>query len=103
MGRRRKRRKRRPRGFSDRPWKWPYDLFFRATGIHGREKREVLNYFAWCISVSVAVGAGLAGGIIVGEFLGLGFVGGVPAGLIAACVAFGKTAEFMMRNRFYRP
>ncbi len=103
MCRRRRKRSRKPRGFSDRPWKWPYTFFFWSIGVGGSEKREVLNYFAWCISVSVAVAAGLGGGAIVAQMLNLGIVGGVLAGVTIAFLAFDLTAEYMMRDRFYRP
>ena len=107
MGRRKRRRHRKrrrgPRGFSDRPWKWPYRLLCSAANIRGPEKRHVLNYFAFCISVSVAIGAGLGGGAIVASLLGLGVVGGALAGLVIAFLAFDLTAEWMARDRFYRP
>ena len=103
MGPPRRRRRRRPRGFNDRPWKWPYELLFWATGIRGREKREVLNYFAFSISISVAVGAGLGGGAVIAGLLGLGIVGGIIAGLVIALLAFDLTTEWMMGDRFCRP
>ncbi len=103
MGRHRRKRKRRPRGFSDGLWKWPYRFFFWSIGVGGSEKREILNYFAWCISVSVAAGIGLGGGAILAQMLDLGIVGGVLAGVTIAFLAFDLTAEYMMRDRFYRP
>jgi len=103
LRRRRRKRKRGPRGFGDRPWKWPYDLLLWATGVRGRQKRGLLNYFSVCISVSIGLGAGLVGGVVVADLLGLGAAIGIPAGLATGCVAFDLTAEHMRRDRFFRP
>ncbi len=103
MTRRRRKRKRKPRGFGDRPWKWPYDLLLWATGVGGRQKRESLNYVSVWISASISLAAGLVGGVIVADLLGLGAAIGIPAGLATGCVAFDLTAEHMHRDRFYRP
>ena len=103
MTRGRRKRKEGPRGFGDRPWKWPYNLLLRATGIRGRQKRESLNYVSVCISASIGLAAGLVGGALVADLLGLGAAIGIPAGLAIGCVAFDLTAEHMHRDRFYRP
>lgn len=105
MGRRGRRRRRgrgrRPRGFSDPLFRLPYDILFGMAGIRGRRKRHILNWFAWCIAASVAVVAGIVGGIIIGGYIGP--VGGVIGGIVVAGVAVQIAAEWMEKDRFYRP
>ena len=98
---RRKEQKRKPRGFSERPWKGAYDMIFGRFGVKGTEKREFFND----LSLYVALGLGAALGLVgYAVFAGiLGTAGGVIVGLLAAVGGFSIVADRMERDRFYRP
>lgn len=94
-------RRRRPRGFSEKPVKPAWDLMLGGLGIRGREKREAFND----LSVKIAATAGLATCIVtaVAAEESFGLVGGVVAGIAAGGAAFALAAHVLVRDRYFRP
>ena len=99
MGRRRKRR---PRGFSDRSTKATFDAFSELSGIHGPAKRRVLNGFAMWIAASAALSTGFTGCMIVWEN-GHGIIWGWIAAFFIATFVFNAVMRWMAKDRYFRP
>lgn len=99
MGRRKKGR--RPRGFSERPFKSAYNMMLGRIGVKGPEKREFFNGLSLYVALSLGVVAGLGGYAFSAEILGT--AGGVIVALLAAAGGFSLVADWMARNRYYRP
>ncbi len=99
MGRRKRRR--RPQGFSERPFKSAYDMMLGKVGAKGPEKRKFFNDLALGVALSLGAAAGLGGYAFFAEILGT--AGGVVVGLLAATGGFALAADWMVRDRFYRP
>ena len=91
-GRRRSRKRRKPKGFSEPGSRQLLDIMFGLTGIRGKEKRTLLNQ---CSSQSV-----LIVGVICG-FLGYQWFGfwGTIVGFMLSVVLMGK---LVTGGRFYR-
>ncbi len=99
MGRRKKGRK--PRGFSERPFKSAYDMMLGTFGVRGPEKREFFNDLSLYVSLSLGAVAGLGGYGFFAEILGT--AGAVIVGLLAAAGGFALVADYMAKDRYYRP
>ena len=94
-------RRRRPRGYSGRPVKSVYDMVFGKLGVHGQEKKAILNGYALWTAAAAGLGAGVFAGIVVGQALGV--AAGVVAGIVAGSVAWSYAAEALARGRYWRP
>ncbi len=100
MGRRKK--KRRPEGFSE-PWSKPaYDAFSDMLDVHGPDKRGVLNVFSIAIAGATALSTGFTGCFIAVES-GLGVVAGWILGLFAGATVFSVVMGWLRDDRYYRP
>jgi len=100
MGRRRKRR---PRGFSE-PWSKPvYDAFTNGIDVHGPEKRGLLNVFSVWIAFAAALSTGFGGCFIAIESGGVGIVSGWLVGILAGVIAFNVVMGWLAGGRYYRP
>ncbi len=99
MGRRK--RKRRPQGFSERPFKGAYNMMLGKLGVKGPEKRAFFNDMALGVALALGAVAGLVGYAVFAEILGT--AGGVVVGLLAAAGGFALVADYMERDRYFRP
>ncbi len=99
MGRRK--RKRRPQGFSERPFKGAYNMMLGKLGVKGPEKRAFFNDLSLYVALSLGAVAGLGGYGFFVEILGA--AGGVIVGLLAAAGGFALVADYMAKDRYYRP
>ena len=98
---RRKEQKRKPRGFSERPFKSAYDMMLSKFGVKGPEKREFFNDLSLYVALGLGAVLGLVGYAVFAGILGT--AGGVIVGLLAAVGGFSIVADRMERDRFYRP
>ena len=98
---RRKEQKRKPKGFSERPFKSAYDMMLGKFGAKGPEKRKFFNDLALGVALALGTVTGLAGYAIFAEILGT--AGGVIVGLLAAVGGFSLVADWMERDRYFRP
>ena len=99
MGRRK--RGRRPQGFSERPFKSAYNMMFSKFGVKGPEKREFFNDLSLYVALGLGATLGLVGYAVFAEILGT--VEGVIVGLLAAIGGFSIVADWMARDRYFRP
>ena len=97
----RRKRKRRPQGFSERPFKSTYHMMLGRFGVKGTEKREFFNDLALGVALALGAVAGLGGYAVFAEILGT--AGGVIVGLLAAIGGFLIVADWMERDRYFRP
>ncbi len=99
---RRRKRKQRAKGYSDPVTKPLLDMWSDYLGVHGTEKRELLNSGAAWTACSVAIVSGIAGCHIAIEDGGVGIVSGWTVGLVVGAIAFTVAANWLSNNRFYR-
>ncbi len=99
MGRRKKGRK--PRGFSERPFGSAYGMMLGKFGVKGPEKRVFFNDLSLYVALSLGVAAGLGGYGFFVEILGT--AGAAIVGLLAAAGGFALVADWMARDRYFRP
>jgi len=101
MGRRK--RKKKPQGFSE-PWSKPeYDLFTNLIDVHGPEKRAMLNTFSVWIAFAAAVSTGFGGCFLAVETGGTGVVSGWIIGLVVGAIVFNVVMGWLTESRHYRP
>ena len=101
MGRRKRNRK--PKGFSGPGTKPLYDMFTDLIDVHGSEKRALLNTFSVWIAFAAAVSTGFGGCFFAIETGGVGIVSGWIIGLIVGAIAFNVVAGWLTKDRFFRP
>ncbi len=102
MARPRRRRKRKPRGFSDSPWRGIYDPFTEFLGVDGPEKRTMLNTFSIWIAFAAAVSSGFGGCFFAIEEGGVGIVPGWAIGLFTGAIVFNVVMGWLEKDRYYR-
>ncbi len=101
MGRRKRNRK--PKGFSE-PWSKPaYDLFTDMIDVHGPEKRTLLNTFSVWIAAAAALSSGFGGCFFAIEKGGVGIVSGWIIGLFVGAIIFNVVMGWLTEDRYYRP
>lgn len=101
MGRRKRRK--RPKGFSERGTKPAYDLFTNLIDVHGPEKRTLLNTFSIWIAAACSLVSGFTGCMVAVERTGLGVIGSWIVGVAIAAVVFNWAMGWLQRDRYYRP
>ena len=101
MGRRK--RKRKPKGFSESWSKPEYDLLTNLTDVHGPEKRTMLNTFSIWIAFAAALSTGFGGCMFAIETGGVGIVGGWIIGIVAGVIVFNVVAGWLAEDRYFRP
>ena len=100
MGRRKRKR---PKGFSE-PWSKPvYDAFSNMLDKHGPEKREALNGVSLWIAASAALSSAFGGCFFAIEKGGVGIVPGWLIGLVVAVIVFNFVMGWLKADRYYRP
>lgn len=88
----RKKRKPRPKGFSQPGHRQLWDIMLRPTGIQGRKKREFFN----ALSARIALlSAGVIGLMLL---VSKGFI----AGFLGFIISFGVIAALLEKGRFIR-
>lgn len=97
----RRARERKPKGFSERPFKGAYNMIFRKFDVKGSEKKECFNDLALYMAIGIGVAAGLAAGALSAVILGAAV--GVIVGILAGIGAFSLAADWMVKDRFWRP
>ncbi len=100
---RRRRRKRKPRGFSEPETKPMLDPFFNIFDVHGGEKRSVLNDFSAWIALSAALSTGYLSCMVGVEEAGLNVVWCWAIGLVVGAVVFNVVMGWLAGDRYYRP
>jgi hypothetical protein len=98
MGRRK--RKSKPRGFSDKSTKASFDALSMVTGIRGSEKRGVFNQISVCIATCFALVSGFTGCLVYSEASLV--VGGI-VGLVVGTLVFNAAMRWASEGRFFRP
>jgi fructose-specific phosphotransferase system IIC component len=99
----RRRRKKKPRGFSAPGTKPLYDAFTDMIDVHGPEKRTLLNTFSVWIAFAAALSTGFGGCMFAIETGGVGIVGGWIIGIVAGVIVFNIVAGWLAKDRYYRP
>ncbi len=102
MGRRRK-RKRKPRGFSEPETKPMLDPFFNMLDVHGGEKRSMLNDFSVWIALSAALSSGYMGCMVAVEEAELNPVWCWVIGISVGAFVFNVVMGWLEGDRYYRP
>ena len=98
MGRRKRKK---PKGFSNPRTKASFDAFSEMSGIHGPDKRRVFNAFSIWIAAAAGLSTGFTGCIIVYEE-GWGVVWGWIAGFFIATFVVNTAMRWMAKDRFFR-
>ncbi len=100
MGRRKRRK---PKGFSE-PWSKPaYDLFTNMIDVHGPEKRALLNTFSVWIAFAAALSTGVGGCFFAIETGAVGIAPGWLIGLVVGAIVFNIVMGWLKADRYYRP
>jgi len=103
VARPRRRRKRKPRGFSDRPWRGIYGPATKFLGSEGREKRGFLNTVSLWIAASIGISSAFTSCMVAAEPGGLGVVPSWIIGLAVGALAFNLAVNWLTKDRFLRP
>jgi len=100
MGRRKRKR---PKGFSE-PWSKPgYDLFTDMLDVRGREKRQALNGVSLSIAGAAALSSAFGGCFFAIEKGGTGIVSGWIIGFFVGAIVFNVVMGWLKADRYYRP
>jgi hypothetical protein len=78
-------------------------MFTNMIDVHGPEKRTLLNSFSVWIACSAAISSGFTGCFVAIETGGVGIVSGWIVGLVVGVIAFTVTANWLSKDRFFRP
>ena len=100
MGRRKRKK---PKGFSAPGTKPLYDAFSNLLGVHGPEKRAMLNTFSMWIAFAAALSTGFGGCFFAIEKGGVGIVSGWIIGLFVGAIVFNVVMRWLAEDRYYRP
>ena len=100
MGRRKREK---PKGFSE-PWSKPaYDAFSNLLDVHGPEKRQALNSVSLWIAGAAALSSAFGGCFFAIEKGGVGIVPGWIIGLVIGVIVFNVAMGWLAEDRYYRP